>query len=220
MSLFEVVEFMGDDTTVVNAARVSMGKRVAEMGDRDVGLIRYLAEHKHISPFYHPKMSARVSLPLFIWRQWAKHRVGVAYTDEFDHNEISGRYVDFGRREYWQPSQWRKAAPNVKQGSGEGVDPEMALIADKVYTRAVSVAFDAYEAMLESGICKEQARAVLPLATFTEFVTTGSLYAWFNFWRQRADGHAQAEIRVYADMVDAAMRERFPHSWQALKDYA
>lgn len=219
MQLFEPVAWMGDDAMVVNAARVSMGRRVESVGDRDVGLIRYLAIEKHKSPFYHPKMSARVALPIFIWRQWAKHRVGVAYTDEFDHNEISGRYVEFNQRNYWKPTTWRKAAPNVKQGSADEAidDPETA---DRVYQLAVTGCFEAYQCLLDAGVCKEQARAVLPLATFTEFIATGSLYAWFEFWRQRADAHAQTEIRVYADMVDAAMSERFPHSWQALKDYA
>lgn len=212
--MIEYVSHMGDDLTVVNAARVSMGKNKDALEGKDEKLIRYLVKHGHWSPFRHAVLSVRVECPVFIERQWFKHQIGCAA------NSISGRYVEY-EEHYWTPETFRKAAPNVKQGSSdevfEGWQHEAARY---VYEKACQNAFQCYYQLLGLGVCKEQARAVLPLATFTQFIFTASLQAWWNFYRQRSDPHAQAEIRVYADALDQLIVQYFPVSWNAFKENA
>ena len=212
--MIEYVNHMGSDLAVVNAARVSFGKHKETLDESDTKLIRYLVKHGHWSPFRHVSLSVRVECPIFVERQWFKHQVGCAA------NSISGRYVAFDEH-YWTPEMFRKAAPNVKQGSSSAVltstDEASAVVA---YELAMVTAFRSYTALLDLGVCKEQARAVLPLATFTQFIFTASLQAWWNFYRQRSDAHAQAEIRVYADALDTLIAPLFPVSWNAFKENA
>jgi thymidylate synthase (FAD) len=215
--LFKVDSHHGDDLLVVNAARVSMGKRKEALDEQDIGLINYLARNGHWSPFRHCVMTARVKVPIFVMRQWQKHRIGMEI------NEISGRYVEFQEEEYWSPEYpgWRKATPSVKQGSSDETFgmPDDDYIQD-IYLTSVIASFRAYQALLNHGVCREQARAVLPLATFTQCMITASLQAWFHFWKLRSDSHAQKEIQLYAGFVNDAMSELYPHSWAALKEYS
>ena len=210
--LFFIVDNMGDDAMVVNAARVSMGRRIDTMSDADVRLLNYLARNGHKSPFYHPQISAHVRVPIFVARQWMRHHVGMTY------NEISGRYVDFSGQDTWHPDVWRKGAENVKQGSAGVVSQDIAAHAYEAYFIGTTAAIRAYNTLIAVGVCREQARAVLPLGTFTEYMCTGSLYAWFNFWRERSAPDAQHEIREYAETVGASLSTLYPHSWKALKD--
>lgn len=210
----EYLRHSGDDLAVVNAARVSFGKAKATFDDKDANLLRYLVQHGHTSPFYHVSLTVRVECAIFIERQWFKHQVGTAA------NSISGRYVEFDEH-YWTPETFRRAAPNVKQGSSdEPLTDDRHTMADHYYRVACRTAFDCYERLLSLGVCKEQARAVLPLATFTQFIFTASLWAWWNFYRQRSAPNAQAEIRVYADAIGALCAEHFPASWQTFKEYS
>lgn len=213
MTLLEYIDHFGSDLTVVNAARVSLGRVKTEMDEADAKLIRYLATHGHTSPFRHPSMQVRVTAPIFVMRQWVKHRVGMEI------NEISGRYVEFDDTQCWEPASWRQGAPSIKQGSlAEGVASQED--ANWIYGTALARCFEAYQALLALGVCKEQARAVLPLSTMTQCVITASLQAWHHFWRLRSDSHAQVEIQVYAGLIDGLMERHFPVSWTALKEYS
>lgn len=212
--MIEYVDHMGNDLSVVNAARVSMGKRKDAFDDKDAKLIRYLVKNGHWSPFRHVSLSVRVECPIFIERQWFKHQIGCTA------NSISGRYVTY-EESHWTPATFRKAAPNVKQGSSdETLKNDTHTLAAHIYETACKRSFDAYHSLLSIGVCKEQARAVLPLATFTQFIFTASLQAWWNFYRQRSDAHAQAEIRVYADALDQLIVNYFPVCWNAFKENA
>jgi thymidylate synthase (FAD) len=190
-------DHMGDDLAVVNAARVSMGKRSTEFSDRDEGLIEYLAKHQHHSPFRHVTFKFHCKLPEFIARQFYKHIIGSDYAfKDTAFNEISGRYVEFSD-EHWSPDYFRAVAPNVKQGSSdEPIQRQGA--AKRIYEFSVQTAFETYAALLDLGVCKEQARAVLPLSFMTEFIWTASLQAVVHFVKLRSDPHAQKEIRDLA----------------------
>ena len=196
--LVELVDVMGDAVTVVNAARVSMGRHVTDLGDADRRLLRYLWEHEHTSPFRHVTLQFRIKAPVFVLRQWMKHQVGCAW------NEISGRYVTFNQ-EAWTPDVWRSQSPVIKQGSG--ADLEDGSDAAELYASAMRNSFNAYEALLALGVAKEQARLVLPLSLMSECYWTASLQAVIHFLRLRQDGHAQAEIRAYADAIRELVKQ-------------
>ena len=183
------------DLKVVNSARISMGKQTEKMKPRDDRLIEYLARENHTSPFRHTYMTFHIKAPIFVLRQWQKHQVGCSF------NEISGRYVEF-KLEYWKPTEWREQADNVKQGSGgDIVDMGMKKIVEDTYRECCDSAFDAYESLLALGVCREQARACLPLAIYSECYWTVSMQAVAHFLKLREDSHAQAEIRDYAQAV-------------------
>lgn len=224
--LLAYIDHMGDDLRVANAARVSLAKWKIEFDDKDAGLIKFLIKSRpqHTSPLRHAVMTVRATVPLFVARQWFKHRVGVAIDDldDFDameFNEASGRYIEFDETQAWEPPMWRKGSPSIKQGSlPDEIDNPWR--ADAVYQSAVGRAFESYQLLLGMGVCKEQARAVLPLATMTQFVCTASLQAWWHFYVLRSDSHAQAEIRVYAQAVGCLLERHFPVTWQVLQEYA
>lgn len=185
---------MGSAVSIVNAARVSMGRKVSEITEPDRRLLRYLWEHEHTSPFRHVQLQFHIKAPVFVLRQWMKHQVGCAW------NEISGRYVTF-EQEAWTPDVWREQSPLVKQGSGGALEESENERAAELYASAMRNSFNAYEALLALGVAKEQARLVLPLSLMSECYWTASLQAVIHFLRLRRDGHAQAEIRAFADAV-------------------
>lgn len=225
ISSVELINHMGDDLMVVNAARVSMAKESEwimsmdqgdhmpwpHLSERDEKLISYLARHGHWTPFSHPQVSLRIKMPIFVARQWFKHMVG------FTRNEVSRRYVS-DTPEVYRPTEWRMKADNVKQGSSDEVyhktptAPKGHTTPNSVMREAVSI----YEAMIAEGICPEQARMVLPQAMYTEFIETGSLAAYARLCSLRLDPHAQKEVRLYAAEVAQIMEHLFPVSWQAL----
>ena len=185
---------MGSAVSIVNAARVSMGRKVSEITEPDRRLLRYLWEHEHTSPFRHVQLQFHIKAPVFVLRQWMKHQVGCAW------NEISGRYVTF-EQEAWTPDVWREQSPLIKQGSGGPLAELMNERAAELYASAMRNSFNAYEALLALGVAKEQARLVLPLSLMSECYWTASLQAVIHFLRLRREGHAQAEIRAFADAV-------------------
>ena len=189
---------MGSAVSIVNAARVSMGKKVSAITEHDRRLLRYLWEHEHTSPFRHVQLQFHIKAPVFVLRQWMKHQVGCAW------NEISGRYVTFNQ-EAWTPDVWRSQSPVIKQGSG--ADLEDGSDAAELYASAMRNSFNAYEALLALGVAKEQARLVLPLSLMSECYWTASLQAVIHFLRLRQDGHAQAEIRAYADAIRELVKQ-------------
>jgi thymidylate synthase (FAD) len=205
----EYMDHMGSDLTVVNAARVSFDKEHEEFDHRtDRGLIKYLAQHNHWSPFAHCSVTFRVKAPIFVARQLVKHTVG------FSWNEVSRRYVD-NEPEFYIPTEWRARADNVKQGSS---DTEIAFLTDpaKVLT---ADALDTYKFMLKAGVCPEQARMVLPQNTMTEWIWTGTLYAWARMCQLRLDSHTQKETREVAQAVTDNMANLFPTSWEFLMNH-
>lgn len=208
----EYIAHAGNDISVVNAARVSFAARVFddELSERDIRLINYLAKHKHKSPFNHAWASFRVTAPIFVARQLVKH----AY---LPWNEISRRYVST-EPEFWQPDMFRQAAPDKKQGSKQEpiADPELA---NSIYKAAIEKANEAYRALLQLGVCPEQARAVLPLSTYTSWVWSGTLFAWFSMAQLRLAPDAQYESRLVAQSIAQYMKSLFPVSWQALMEH-
>jgi thymidylate synthase (FAD) len=219
----EYVDHMGSDLTVVNAARVSFNKASDWEGEphwsgntsrklqpRDEKLIAYLAKHKHWTPFAHPQITLRIKAPIFVRTQLFKHKVGMV------ENEVSRRYVT-DEPQFYTPD-WRAAPTDgAKQGSSEFVD-DVPLVAemDEMYNRVVLEALDVYNRLLARGVAPEQARAVLPQGTYTEWWWTGSLSAFARIYTQRIDAHAQWEVREYARAISEIVAPLFPHSWKAL----
>ena len=216
------IDHMGNDLSVVNAARVSFGK-TSEMEDdawgppklkeKDAKLIRYLASHKHISPFGHCFASFHIKAPIFVARQLVKHKF-------LRWNEISRRYVD-DEPEFYQPDVWRGRSADKKQGSaGEvelrgdsfGVGYEPWWGDGSLQDTTLNI----YKDLLEQGVCPEQARMVLPQSTMTEWYWSGSLDAFADMCRLRCKEDTQYESRVVADQVSTIMQGLYPVSWSAL----
>lgn len=206
----ELLGFMGDDTTVVNAARVSFNKEVSSVNDADIKLIKYLAKHNHWTPFSQVQFQFRIKMPIFVARQWFKHQVG------FTRNEVSRRYVKSAPT-YFMPEALREAATNVKQGSSNTIVRENSYFCGLMET-AVNSADAVYHQLLEAGVCPEQARMVLPQSMYTEFVETASLAAYARLVKQRTDPHAQQEIQEYTLRLDDILIgiDSLKHSWDAL----
>ena len=205
----EYLDHMGDDLTVVNAARVSFDKEHDEFDHKtDRGLIKYLATHNHWSPFAHCSASFRVKAPIFVARQLMKHTVG------FSWNEVSRRYVN-NDPEFYFPEMWRKAADNVKQGSSE--EPiEHSFAYSTAIEKHTELSLSHYQMLINSGICAEQARMILPQNMMTEWIWSGTLYAWARMCALRLDSHTQKETRVIAAAVSGHMAEMYPTSWEFL----
>jgi thymidylate synthase (FAD) len=206
----ELLDTFGDDLTVVNAARVSFAKTSTEFAPRDEKLVKYLADHNHITPFFHPQARFRLKMPIYVAREWFRHTVG------FARNEVSRRYVDELPECYDPPEGGlRERDSNKKQGSkGTPIANEEAM--RRVVADFNELAIRTYEELLDAGVAPEVARGVLPQSMYTEFIETGSLYAYARLCRLRLDPQAQREIQVYADAVSAALATRFPACWAAL----
>jgi thymidylate synthase (FAD) len=206
----QYVSHMGDDLTVVNAARVSFQKISEEFTDKDGKLIAYLAKHKHWTPFAHPQITLRIKAPIFVRTQLFKHKVG------FTENEVSRRYVSDPPSVYFP--RWRgKPTNGAKQGSEDfmPVDDDYNTV-NRHYELTVREALLTYDELLKRGVAPEQARAVLPQGTYTEWWWTGSLSAFARVYAQRSDPHAQWECQQYAHAMSAIIAPLFPHCWAAL----
>jgi thymidylate synthase (FAD) len=203
----ELLDWCGDDKSVVNAARVSFAKVCDEFGEKDAKLINYLAKHKHKSPFNHCFMSFRVKAPIFVARQLVKH-------EYLPWNEVSRRYVT-EEPEFYIPGVFRAAADNVKQGSSDKAVPFLT----NPVQRASSTSLMVYEMLLEQGVCPEQARMVLPQNTMTEWIWSGTLFAFAKMCKLRLDPHTQKETQEIARMIDAEAKKLYPVSWEALMEY-
>ena len=204
------VNHMGNDLSVVNAARVSFGKESQWsvfsdniLEDRDRKLIHYLAEHKHLSPFGHCFASFHVKAPVFVARQLVKHKF-------LRWNEISRRYVD-SKPEFYEPKEWRGRSEDKKQGS-DGV-VQIYMDQDMQWHRQLV----AYENLINNGVCPEQARMVLPQSMMTEWYWSGSLDAFAAMCNLRCTGDTQLETRLVANQICNSMKEWFPTSWFALR---
>ena len=199
------IDHMGEDLTVVNAARVSFGKkRDVYQEQEDYRLIHYLAEHGHTSPFGHCFASFHVKAPIFVARQLVKHKF-------LRWNEISRRYVD-SEPEFYIP-EFREAVKNKKQGSGEVINSENLRIR---FERNMVSAKHKYEYLLHQKVCPEQARMVLPQSTMTEWYWSGSLDAFADMCNLRCASDTQYETRLVATQISDEMQKLFPVSWAAL----
>ena len=199
----------GDDLTVVNAARVSFGKRVQEFRpDKDGRLLAFLARHKHELPFAHPHVSFHFKAPIFVARQLAKHQVGFVWS------EVSRRYVK-DDPEFYTPTVWRRGAADIKQGSTDEA-VELDFVQRKNLDDATKWSRMVYKMMLDNGVCAEQARMLLPQNMYTEWHWTGSLLGWARTWNLRVKPDAQRETREVVEKIGPTMERLFPHSWKAL----
>ncbi|MAD23566.1 MAG: thymidylate synthase (FAD) [Verrucomicrobiales bacterium] len=201
----ELIDKMGSDLSVVNAARVSFAKVKTELEDKDEKLIKYLAEHEHWSPFAHASLSFRIKAPVFVARQLVKHQVGLAW------NEVSRRYVD-STPEFYIPFMWRKRPDeSIKQGSSkEEVEYDI--------THLINVAQSMYKDMLEEDIAPEMARMILPQCMMTEWIWSGSVYAFARVCNLRNKEDAQSETRVVSHHISRHMKDHFPMCVKYLMD--
>lgn len=211
-----VVDYMGDDAAIVQAARVSYGAGTKTARD-DAGLIRYLMRHWHSTPFEMCEIKLHVKLPIFVARQWIRHRTANV-------NEISARYSILDR-EFYTPAPEHLAAQSRvnNQGRGEVLEgAEAARVLDLLRAGA-GRSFDDYEAMLsqegQQGLARELARMTLPASIYTQWYWKVDLHNLFHFLRLRADPHAQYEIRAYANALCDVVRDWVPHAYAAFEDY-
>jgi len=209
------IDHMGSDLSVVNAARVSFGKKSEwnpnyrdepPLYPKDEKLIKYLAKHKHISPFGHSFASFHVKAPIFVARQLVKHKF-------LRWNEISRRYVD-SDPEFYLPDEWRGRSEDKKQGSDGVIYPLSVSENEFVNYTALRV----YKELLEEGVAPEQARMVLPQSTMTEWYWSGSLDAFADMCNLRCKNDTQYETRVVANKISEKLLDLFPVSWEALKE--
>ena len=207
----EVIDTLGDDLTVVNSARVSFGKRKTKWDKSDERLVRYLAKHKHHSPFRHLQIQFHIKAPEFVMRQWYKHVVGIETTSNSstkDHawNEISGRYVPV--EDFYVPKVFRKQSEDNKQATEGAVEEQD--VARHHWETAMFHIDTQYKKLLQMGVGKEQARAILPLNQYTEVYWTASFQAVMNFIELRNEKTSQWEIQEYAKVMLNLMKETFP----------
>ena len=227
----DLVDHMGSDLMVCNAARVSFSKDteweideeavarlresgssyhpedVQKLGERDAKLLKYLAKHQHWTPFAHPQITLRVKAPVSIRTQMFKHKQG------FVENEISRRYVSF-EPEFYSP-EWRgKPTDGAKQGSDDFIEIKPDI--QKTFDNMLEGCMRTYNDLLGAGVAPEQARFMLPQGMYTEWYWTGSLAAYARFYKQRIDTHAQYEVREYAKAIGILISRLFPVSWECL----
>jgi thymidylate synthase (FAD) len=201
---------MGDDLSVVNAARVSFDKVHLEMETGDEKLIKYLADHNHWSPFAHTSLQFHIRAPIFVARQLAKHQVGLVW------NEVSRRYVS-DDPDFYIPEEWRGSPEDKKQGSSDKIiDINKHNVMNDPYQVLLKKCLWTYQHLLEIGVAPEQARMVLPQSAYTEWYWTGSLYAFSRVCKLRQADDAQAETRHVADQISERCKIDFPVSWRHL----
>lgn len=211
ISAVELIQHVGSDLMVVAAARVSTGATVpAEMGEREVKLLKYLLKHHHGSPFEHSLITFRVVAPVFVDRQMVKHRAGVSK------NEASGRYREL-TEEFYVPSKWRQQAESNRQASvdAEHVSAWWHDENEASLRRAYVTAWTAYQDLLGRGVAREQARMVLPLGLYVESFFTFNLRSLFHFLALRDHPGAQHETQLYARALAELARPLFPVSFAA-----
>lgn len=206
----EYISHMGDDTSIVNAARVSFAKAHSEFDEeQDTRLLQYLAKHNHWSPFAHTSISVRCSVPIFLARQLVKHQVGGSW------NEESRRYIDT-EPSFYIPPVLHGRPVNAKQGCSDELQHSSSYVG--IMEIATKTALETYKDLLSSNVAPEEARMVLPLNTMTNFVWTGSLYFFARVIKQRSDAHAQTLAREFAEKLKAVIEPCYPHAFKALME--
>ncbi len=208
-----LVDYMGSDESIVQAARVSYGKGTKKVNE-DRGLVRYLMRHRHSTPFEMCEIKLHVRVPMDTWRQWIRHRTANV-------NEYSTRYsVAIDSAQTTKPSEWRVQSLGNKQGSNGYLEIEKGNLLTKKETELQSLANSIYQERLELGVAREQARKDLPLATYTEAYWKVDLHNLLHFLALRMDTHAQLEIRNFATVIgDEIVSKWVPYTWEAFLDY-
>jgi len=203
----KLVDFMGGDGRVVDSARVTFGSS-SKGEERDRKLILYLLQHAHLSPFEHSVFQFHVKCPIFVARQWMRHRWG-------SYNEVSARYTEV-KDEFYVPAEFRAQDMKNKQGSVRTADlSQKDLLTD--YTACVEASFAAYQKLLDAGVAREMARLALPVSQYTQFYWTVNARSLMNFVSLRADAHAQLEIQEYAKAIAAMFKAKMPWTWEAFE---
>ena len=205
-----LIDHMGSDLSVVNAARVSFGKRKEAFEEGDAKLIGYLAEHEHTSPFRHTALTLHVKAPIFVFGRWVEHGRGSGFKG------IGGGSVEYPEDGYSVPAAFRRQAKVNKQGSEGEIDEANRARAMESYLESCRGAVTHYKELLSLGVCREQARCVLPVGLYSEVYWTVSLQAVAHFIRLRTDSHAQWEIQQYAAAVRSVVEPLYPVGLKAL----
>lgn len=206
----ELLDAMGDDLAIVNDAKQSYDRHSQHFGEKEQGLLSFLLTNNHTSPLRGSVLRFHVKAPLFIARQWWKHVVACTYVDDqLGWNEKSFRYCQAKDNEYYAPLVFRTQSTNNKQASNGEIDAQHK--ASALYSRAVGIAVESYVNLIEMGVAKEQARAVLPACLYTSFTWTCSLQALLHFIALRQEDGAQYEIQQYAKALTELAASRFPH---------
>lgn len=200
-------ETMGSDSTIAESARVSYGAGTKTISD-DRNLIRYLMRHQHTSPFEMAEARFLVKVPVFIWRQWIRHRTANV-------NELSGRYSELPE-EYYTPDQWRAQSITNKQGGEEPIEYEQWQTG---MGYSDEIAFTEYRRRLENGVSRELARTCLPVSHYTLAYWKCDIHNILHFLKLRMHSHAQYEIRVYAEAIYKLLKQQFPITFEAFEDY-
>jgi thymidylate synthase (FAD) len=196
----ELLETFGNDLMVVNAARVSYGKKKEVFDLNDEKLIKYLVNHKHTSVFRHPQLQFRIVCPIYVERQLFKHQVGMSA------NSISGRYVDFSDT-YTMIDFWREQSKDSKQGSAGVLDTDTQEKCNMIEMHVFETCKKAYKDLIELGVSKEQARTILPLNLNTQFIWTGSLLSFIHLFKLRLKSDAQQETREVVELMLQQVKE-------------
>lgn len=218
-----LVDHMGSDLTVVNAARVSYAKESKELSDKDIKLINFLAREGHTSPFRHAILQFEIYAPLMVARQWWKYVVGSSHMEGTGDsleawNESSRRYIT-EEPSFYIPSaqEWRKKPKHSKQGSGETVEWELGNKQTKELMEYIELGLEKYQQALDAGICAEQARLFLPAyGMYVRWYWTASLQSVCHFLNQRLEHDAQREIQLYAKAILELSQPLFPHAMNEL----
>lgn len=205
-----LVDFMGGDQGVVDSARVSYGGK-SKGAEADKKLIAYLLKHKHETPFEHAVFKFHVKTPIFVMRQWIRHRMA-------SYNEISARYTEV-KDDFYVPSRWRAQDVKNKQGSVAAPALDHAALTKRFQTQ-VDEALACYKDLLAAGVAREMARMVLPVNLYTEFYWTVNARSLMNFITLRADAHAQWEIQQYGEAMAKYFRDEMPWSYEAFLRYS
>lgn len=206
-----LVDHMGDDMAIVKSARVSYGNE-SKGPEADKKLIKFLLKHNHGTPFEHLVFTFHIKCPIFVARQWFRHRIG-------SFNEISLRYTNYDDDECWVPEAWRSNNKDNKQMSG---DMELTPLENenlyRLYHEAIEQCQDTYNKLISKGVCREQARGILPLASYTEFYWTVNARSLFNFMKLRGSPEAQKEIRDFVPPIVEYMKSVAPWTYEAWQE--
>ncbi len=205
----QLIQSVGDDTGIVNSARVSFGKRIDSIEDKDTKLIKYLLEHDHGTPFEHNSLTFLVKAPLFVVQQHLRHRIS-------SFNQISARYVEI-KEEFYIPENFRKQSTNNRQASIESNDLDNEKVKE-IYTESLKVSYSKYQELLSLGVAREQARGLLPHCTYSEYYWTCNLRSLLHFIKLRDHANAQWEIQQYAKAMKEIAKNIFPETfkiWQS-----
>ncbi|MBI4057203.1 MAG: FAD-dependent thymidylate synthase [Elusimicrobia bacterium] len=227
LGFVRLIEFMGGDLGVVRAARVSYGTG-SKGEEKDRKLIAYLIKHEHMTPFEHAIFKFHIKCPIFVARQWFRHRIGSYELGSFEGsglfeasgsgiNEISGRYVEVPD-EFYVPNTWR--APDSKNKQGSQATPQLDqkkchALMEKHHQQSFSI----YRQLLEAGVAREMARMVLPLSLYTQFYWTANARSLMNFIALRADAAAQWEIQQYAEAITDLFAQKMPWTWESFLSF-